>query len=168
MPRDASVTPFWVRWRELREWPQSRSLKYSTELAKALRYCHHEAFPGVRVLHRDIKPSNIGLLADDTLVLFDFGLASLWSTDNDAGVYDDTARKLTGETGSLRYMSPEVARSRPYNYKAEVFSYASVVWEMLAFRKPFEDLSPEVFYTAIDNGHRPPLPKKWPSALRDV
>ena len=165
MPRDASVTPFWVRWRELREWPQSRSLKYSTELAKALRYCHHEAFPGTRVLHRDIKPNNIGILADDTLVLFDFGLASLWSTDNDAGVYDDTPRKLTGETGSLRYMSPEVALSRPYNYKAEVFSYASVVWEMLAFRKPFEDLSVEVFYKAIDTGHRPPLPKKWPPTV---
>ena len=168
MPRDAAIVPFWVRWRELRRWPLKRALKYACELAAALRYCHHEAFPSIRVLHRDIKPNNIGLLADDTLVLFDFGLASLWSDNNDAGVHDDAPRKLTGQTGSLRYMSPEVALSRPYNHKADVFSFATVIWELCAHRKPFEDLSPEVFMRAIANGHRPKIPKAWPTELREL
>ena len=51
------------------------------ELARALRFCHHEAFPGYRVLHRDIKPSNIGFVASGALVLFDFGLAGTVASD---------------------------------------------------------------------------------------
>ena len=82
---------------------------------------------------------------------------ALWSASDDGRV-DDAPRKLTGETGSLRYMAPEVALSRPYNYKAEVFSYASVVWELGALQKPYEALSADVFMRAIGSGHRPTPP----------
>jgi serine/threonine protein kinase len=52
---------------------------------------------------------------------------------------------MTGVVGSLRYMAPEVALSKPYNHKSECYSYAIVVWEMTALRRPFEGVTPETF-----------------------
>ena len=43
---------------------------------------------------------------------------------------DELPRKLTGETGSLRYMAPEVALYWPYTHRSEVFSFALVLWEV--------------------------------------
>ena len=63
---------------------------------------------------------------------------------------------LTKRTGTPAYWAPEVFM-RYYNHKADVFSFMSVVWEMCAFRKPYEDLSPDVFMKAIGNGHRQQL-----------
>ena len=106
MVADPDVTPFWVRRRQLKRWPMARSVDYGLQLARALEYCHDAAFSGYRVMHRDVKPNNIGLGEDDRLVLFDFGLACLWPVTGKET--DAHPRPLTGETGSLRYMSPEV------------------------------------------------------------
>jgi serine/threonine protein kinase len=97
-------------------------------------------------------------------VLFDFGLASIWRINTDEGVCE--SRPLTGETGALRYMAPEVALSKPYNHKAEVFSWALVVFEMSAHEKPFENLSSENFGAVIGRGDRPAIRAKWPPSLR--
>ena len=108
LPRDPDTVPFWVRWREVARWPLSRSLHCAVQLARALKYCHDDAFPGYRILHRDVKPNNIGFIHSpddpDHLVLFDFGLASLWEKKGDPT--DTDARDLSGETGSLCYMAP--------------------------------------------------------------
>lgn len=130
-----------------------------------------------------MQPTNIGFVVTggrgtpDHLVLFDFGLVHLWergapmeratsnpSTDDDRG----QLRDLTGECGSMRYMSPEVANSLPYNHLSEVFSFGSVLWEMAALRKPFTGLSEAVFKKAVLNGHRPTLKKAWPQELRSL
>jgi len=99
-------------------------------------------------------------------VLADFGLLSLWKKDAE----DDAAvRPLTGMTGSLRYMAPEVALSQPYNHKAEVFSFTSLLYHMLSRRKPFEFMTPSVFLReACRGGNRPPLGKAWPAQLRGL
>ena len=123
LPAAADAVPVWVRRREKRRWPLARGLRYGRQLALALAHCHDTAFPGFRVLHRDVKPKNIGVTSDDTLVLFDFGLASVWRIDVQAGC--EESRPLTGQTGSLRYMAPEVALSRPYSHKAEGESVAN-------------------------------------------
>ena len=102
----------WKRLPQCKAWPLSRALDCAVQLASALAYCHDEAFAGYRVLHRDVKPPNIGFKPDGQLVLFDFGLATLWVRGDDVA-NDDAPRKLTGETGSLRYMAPEVADSQP-------------------------------------------------------
>jgi serine/threonine protein kinase len=146
LPRPVETVPFWVAWREARRWPMSRAMRCASEIGSALRYCHHDAFfPHFRVIHRDIKPENVGFLADGRAVLFDFGLAALWQLtkpDGNGGcdaptdTHIDAPRQLSGETGSLRYMAPEVAHSRPYNHKADVFSFATLFWEMLSKQKP--------------------------------
>jgi serine/threonine protein phosphatase PrpC len=170
LPRDPDAVPFWVRWQDVARWPLSRSLHCAVQLARALKYCHDDAFPGYRILHRDVKPNNIGFIHDpedpDHLVLFDFGLASLWEKKGDPT--DTLARNLTGETGSLRYMSPEVVHSKPYCPKAEVFSFATVTYEIASCKKPFTNLLPDAFRKAIGNGYVPEIPRKWPAELQSL
>ena len=166
LPTGAETVPFWVRWREVSRWPLARGLRCGVQLCSALKYCHDDAFPGYRILHRDVKPNNIGFLSDGRLVLFDFGLASLWEKKGDRT--DDEPRDLTGETGSLRYMAPEVALSRPYSHKSEVFSFATVLWEMLSHARPFISYTPEVFKSAIGRGMTPTVNKKWPPPVKTL
>jgi len=49
----------------------------------------------------------------------------------------DAPRQLTGQTGSARYMAPEVARSRPYGTSAEVYSFGILLWQLAAHERPF-------------------------------
>ena len=77
---------------------------------------------------------------------------------------------MTGICGSLRYMAPEVALSKKYNHKSEVYSFAIVMWEMLALRRPYEGVTQETFARLVcgPDGRRPPLDKKWPDELRKL
>ena len=68
-------------------------------------------------------------------MLFDFGLAKLWQTSCDEPA--DAPRQLTGQTGSARYMAPEVARSRPYGTSAEVYSFGILLWQLASHERPF-------------------------------
>ena len=65
-------------------------------------------------------------------------------------------------------MAPEVAMCQPYNHKAEVFSFADVLWEMGSHERPFRDLSTDTFTMGIQKGVRPKCPKKWPPALTQL
>ena len=73
---------------------------------------------------------------------------------------------MSGETGSLRYMAPEVADALPYNHKADVYSFGIILWELNAGKKPFAGLTREMFYEqVVHGGERPPLNNKWPPEL---
>jgi len=135
-PPPERVTP-WKYRALLAKWPMQRALDVGVQVARALLYCHEDWMPGYRVLHRDIKPSNIGFTHSGRVVLFDFGLCRLWARDPPGEDDEDSLRTLTGMTGSLRYMAPEVALSARYNHKAEVFSFISLLFELLAHQKPF-------------------------------
>lgn len=65
----------------------------------------------------------IGFTLDGTVKLLDFGLARVV---DDASPYSNDKYEMSGETGSLRYMSPEVADCRPYNHKADVYSFCKL------------------------------------------
>jgi serine/threonine protein kinase len=78
-------------------------LKYARSIASGMHYCHEEAIPGSVVLHRDLKPDNIGFTLDGTVKLLDFGLARLLEN---ADAKSNEVYSMSGETGSLRYMSP--------------------------------------------------------------
>mmetsp|Transcript_17293 Transcript_17293/g.47897 ORF Transcript_17293/g.47897 Transcript_17293/m.47897 type:complete len:288 (+) Transcript_17293:48-911(+) len=141
-------------------------LRYARSIASAMRYCHEDAVPGSTVLHRDLKPDNIGFALDGTLKVFDFGLARLLENSN---AKTDEKYSMSGETGSLRYMAPEVARSFPYNYKADVYSFGVILWEMNAGKKPFADYDRDTFYdSVIHGGERMKCNKKWPEELSDL
>ena len=139
-------------------WPLRRALLCALQLARALRYLHSEPMPGCRVLHRDLKPDNIGFLADGvTLVLFDFGLATAWNLGG-ADEGPEAARPLTGETGSLRYMAPEISLSQPYNHKAEVYGFGVLLWQLASHERPYRGVREAEYQRRVARGgERPPL-----------
>jgi serine/threonine protein kinase len=94
-------------------------------VAEALRFLHQH-----RILYRDLKPANIGF--DDTgrVRLFDFDLARRYKDE-------DMGRELTSCVGSLRYMSPEVAKGGRYGFPADVHSFSLLLWEICTLQKPF-------------------------------
>ena len=65
-------------------------------------------------------------------------------------------------------MAPEVANSRPYCPKAEVFSFATVTYEIASCEKPFSNMLPEQFRRAIGKGYVPEIPRKWPAELQSL
>jgi len=167
LPQSADNVPFWTRRAEVKRWPLTRALRCGVQLARAIKYCHDDAFPGYRIIHRDIKPNNIGFVGPDQLVLFDFGLASLWKHGDTST--DDKPRMLTGETGSLRYMAPEVAMSMPYSHRAEAFSFATILWEMAAHQRPYGQFHSEgPFKAALASGTVPDVNAKWPEELKSI
>mmetsp|Transcript_39002 Transcript_39002/g.125258 ORF Transcript_39002/g.125258 Transcript_39002/m.125258 type:complete len:357 (+) Transcript_39002:133-1203(+) len=154
-----------ARSRQAKKWPLARGLSVGLQLARALRYCHDDFLAGYRLLHRDIKPGNIGVTSDGRVLLTDFGLATLWRRAHTARD-DDEQRALTGMTGSLRYMAPEVALYMPYNRKAEAFSFTSVLYHVLSRRRPFSHLTPELYLDRVCRGDlRCPL-GKWPAEVQ--
>ena len=106
-----------------------------------------------------------GFTLDGTMKLIDFGLARI--VEN-ASVSNDVY-EMSGETGSLRYMAPEVADCQPYNQKADVYSFGIMLWELVAFKKPYDGMNREEFYSrVVHGGERPAVNKKWPEDLTEL
>lgn len=94
-------------------------------LAEGLQYLH-----SYHVIHRDIKPANILLADDGEPMLTDFGFSRF--------IDQDSTDKMTGETGSYRYMAPEVTRHSHYTEKADTYSFALICNEIFTDERPFE------------------------------
>jgi TolB-like protein/tRNA A-37 threonylcarbamoyl transferase component Bud32/Tfp pilus assembly protein PilF len=107
--------------------PLAEALRIAREVADALVYAH-----GIGVIHRDIKPENILLEGTHSLVA-DFGIAHVMSAADDARLTD------TGlSIGTPLYMSPEQsAGERFIDGRSDLYSLASVLFEMLAGHPPF-------------------------------
>ena len=75
---------------------------------------------------------------------------------------------VTGQTGSMRYMAPEMWASEPYTHKVDVFSFAILAFELLSRTRAYEGhylTMQQVARAVAESGLRPNLPKRWPTAL---
>ena len=76
---------------------------------------------------------------------------------------------MTAETGSYRWMAPEVIRHEPYGTGCDVYSFGILCWEMLSYSVPFPHHTPvEVAFSVATKGMRPEMPTRAPSALVDL
>lgn len=131
------------------------------DLASAFRYLHQ-----YNILYRDLKPENVGFDLRDDIKLFDFGLATEVRAEDKLpnGLY-----KLTGFTGSLRYMAPEVFHEEPYDFRADVYSFGILLWYILALEVPFATYNMNLFKkVVIGKGVRPELNPTWTESIRDL
>jgi eukaryotic-like serine/threonine-protein kinase len=122
------------RLRDEPQLPLEEAIRLTRQIAGALDHAHAEG-----VVHRDIKPENI-LLSGDQAIVADFGIA---------GALDAAGGERLTETGFVlgtpTYMSPEQgAGSREIDRRSDVYSLASVVYEMLAGEPPFTGPNPRV------------------------
>jgi serine/threonine protein kinase len=122
--------------------------------AQGLKYLHAN-----NVIHRDIKPANI--LLDDAYNAYitDFG----FSRRVDPDVH------MTGQTGSFRYMAPEVVRSSDYSVKADVYSFAVIVNEIFTGEKPYQYYcAPDIAISVARDGTRPSQARVRNKRLRAI
>lgn len=122
-------------------------------LAKGLEHLHIH-----RILHRDLKPQNIGFNASGTLKIFDFDLARVLPSEED----DEKAFNLTAKVGSPRYMAPEVASGKPYNLKADIYSFGLLAYQILTLKTPWKG---QDYNWSTSNKS---LPKSWSADIRLV
>ena len=140
-------------------------LSRAKDITDALHYLNFECHPGATIIHRDLKPDNVGFTADGQLRLFDFGLCICVKARESA----EEAYEMTGNTGSLRYMAPEVARKQAYTEKVDVHSFGIMLWQMARDRVPFKGMSREEFMdTVVVRNERPKLDKSWPKPFSDL
>lgn len=109
------------------------------------------------IAHLNLKPNNV--LVDDeyTTFLSDFGLSQL---------IDRTHAANVGLEGDLIYLSPEILRGEAADYKADVYSFSMILFEMITGIRPFREITnKKLLIKSIVNGKRPEISNTVPSSL---
>mmetsp|Transcript_13879 Transcript_13879/g.16998 ORF Transcript_13879/g.16998 Transcript_13879/m.16998 type:complete len:1403 (+) Transcript_13879:63-4271(+) len=127
-------------------------LPIALDIANGMAYLHSR-----NVIHRDLKPSNILLSENNRAKVSDFGMSVA-----------NTGQELTAETGTYRYMAPEVIRHESYSSNADVYSFGLVLWQLITRQVPFATMSPVQAAYAVAEGHRPEIPKNVPEPLARI
>ena len=110
----------------------SESLSIATQAADALAEAHAHG-----IVHRDIKPSNIMLNPRGKVKVLDFGLAKILRNDVAGGAEAQTVMLLTQSgvvLGTAPYMSPEQLRAERLDGRSDIFSYGTVLCEIVSGR----------------------------------
>lgn len=123
-----------------------------------------------RLVYRDIKQENIGFDIRGDVKVFDFGLCKSLSPAlkaKDTGGREVYGYLLTPRTGSVPYMAPEVADCRAYDCQCDVFSFAILLWEVLALKAAYKGYSRREFLErVVRKQERPQLNRNWPPLTR--
>ncbi|CAI5974522.1 unnamed protein product [Closterium sp. NIES-65] len=129
-------------------------LRVGMDVAKGMDFLHKN-----NIIHRDLKAANLLMDENDVVKVADFGVARVKAN---SGV-------MTAETGTYRWMAPEVIEHRAYDHKADIFSFGITMWEMLTGKLPYPDLTPlQAAVSVVQRGLRPPIPKGTHPRLADL
>ena len=126
---------------------QRRAIDYGLQIARGLAAAHEKG-----IVHRDLKPENIFVLRDERVKILDFGLAKqsaiVAATD---GTMTSANRTMPGTVlGTAGYMSPEQVRGEAVDHRSDIFSFGTILYEMLAGQRAFHgDSSVEVMNSIL-------------------
>ncbi len=119
--------------------PIEEALPIARQIAEALEYAHER-----NIVHRDLKPGNICLTAEARVKVLDFGLAKAFSHEAGAPADPSNSPTMTMQAttagvilGTASYMSPEQAKGKPVDRRADIWAFGVVLVEMLSGRRMY-------------------------------
>ena len=134
--------------------PQRRVIEYGLQIAKGLAAAHEKG-----IVHRDLKPENVFLLRDDRVKILDFGLAKqrVMPSTTDATMASPNQTSAGTVLGTAGYMSPEQVRGESVDYRSDIFSLGTILYEMISGQRAFRGDSSVEVMTSILKGEPPDL-----------
>lgn len=118
--------------------PVDDAIRMATQIAQALEVAHEKG-----IIHRDLKPANVKVDQDGHIRVLDFGLAKALETDPGDSDVTNSPTIVRAAThagviiGTAAYMSPEQARGRKVDRRADVWAFGVLLWEMLTGQRMF-------------------------------
>jgi Tol biopolymer transport system component/predicted Ser/Thr protein kinase len=120
--------------------PLDTALDYARQIGEALEAAHEKG-----IVHRDLKPANIKVTPEGRVKVLDFGLAKAMSEDTQAPANSANSPTLTMRAtmagiimGTAGYMSPEQARGKAVDKRADIWAFGVVLYEMLTGERLFD------------------------------
>ncbi|EAY75804.1 hypothetical protein OsI_03719 [Oryza sativa Indica Group] len=132
--------------------PLEKIISIGLDIANGIGYIHSQG-----VVHRDVKPENIIFDSEFCAKIVDFGISC----------EEAECDPLANDTGTFRWMAPEMMKHKPYGRKVDVYSFGLILWEMFTGSVPYEDLNPfQAAFAVFDKNERPVIPSSCPAPLR--
>ena len=151
--------------------PIEEALQIAKQIAEALEYAHER-----NIVHRDLKPANIKLTSKDEVKVLDFGLAK--AIEDDASSIDISTSPTISHMatqagiilGTAAYMSPEQAKGKSVDRRADIWAFACVFLEMLTGKIVFsgETVTDTLAAVVLKEPDWSQLPTSTPDAIRSL
>ena len=151
--------------------PVKEALEVCRQIAEGVEAAHEKG-----VIHRDLKPANVKVTPEGKVKILDFGLAKAFEDEMPAADISQSPT-LTEEMtragvilGTAAYMSPEQARGKPVDKRADIFAFGAVLYELLTGKRVFEGETVTDTLAKVLEGEPnwKALPKNTPTRIREL